>query len=103
MGRRAQGRVRRRPARFRAGRAPQQARCLRHCPARPHGPRQSRVVARLDPGISVTTPASDVDYVVTEYGVARLAGCTLEERARALAAVAHPDDRASLRAGLTAG
>ena len=64
---------------------------------------QSRVVARLDPGISVTTPASDVDYVVTEYGVARLAGCTLEERARALAAVAHPDDRASLRAGLTAG
>jgi 4-hydroxybutyrate CoA-transferase len=64
---------------------------------------QSRIVARLDAGISVTTPAGDVDFVVTEYGVARLAGRTLEERARALAAVAHPDDRASLRAGLTAG
>jgi len=60
---------------------------------------QGRIVARLDPGGAVTTPASDIDYVVTEYGTARLGGRTLGERVRALAAVAHPDDRASLLAG----
>jgi 4-hydroxybutyrate CoA-transferase len=64
---------------------------------------QSRIVARLDPGGAVTTPASDIDFVVTEYGTARLGGRTLGERARALAAVAHPDDRASLLAGRAAG
>jgi 4-hydroxybutyrate CoA-transferase len=63
----------------------------------------SRIVARLEPGDSVTTAASDVDYVVTEYGVARLAGQTLGERARALAEVSHPDDRAALLAHLDTG
>ncbi len=56
----------------------------------------SRIVARLDADAAVTTPANDVDYVVTEYGVARLAGRTLGERARALTAVSHPDDRTLL-------
>jgi 4-hydroxybutyrate CoA-transferase len=63
----------------------------------------SRIVGRLEPGDSVTTAASDVDYVVTEYGVARLAGQTLGERARALAGVSHPDDRAALLAHLDTG
>jgi 4-hydroxybutyrate CoA-transferase len=56
----------------------------------------SRIVARLEPGAAITTAASDVDYVVTEYGIARLTGRTLDERARALAGVSHPQDRAAL-------
>jgi hypothetical protein len=57
----------------------------------------ARIVARLKDAM-VTTAASDVDYVVTEYGVARLTGRTLGERIRALVAVSHPDDRAVLLA-----
>ena len=63
----------------------------------------SRIVARLEPGAAITTAASDVDYVVTEYGVARLTGRTLGERAGALAGVSHPDDRAALLAHLDTG
>jgi acyl-CoA hydrolase/GNAT superfamily N-acetyltransferase len=37
-----------------------------------------------------------VDLVVTDFGVANLAGCTLRERAQALIDIAHPDDRADL-------
>ena len=37
-----------------------------------------------------------VDFVVTEYGVARLKGLTLRERAQALIEIAHPDDRVDL-------
>jgi 4-hydroxybutyrate CoA-transferase len=64
---------------------------------------RSRIVTRLDTVGAVTTLASEVDYVVTEYGVAPLTGCTLGERARALAAVTHPDYRAALLAQLEAG
>ncbi|MPN02657.1 hypothetical protein SDC9_149873 [bioreactor metagenome] len=44
----------------------------------------------------VTTSRCDVDYVVTEYGIARLKGKTLRQRARALIAIAHPDFREGL-------
>ena len=37
-----------------------------------------------------------VDLIVTEYGVARLKGRTIRERAQALIEIAHPDDRAEL-------
>jgi 4-hydroxybutyrate CoA-transferase len=55
---------------------------------------EPRIVSALD--CPVTTPASDVDYVVTEHGVAELTGRTGAERAVALIGVAHPDDRAAL-------
>jgi acetyl-CoA hydrolase len=55
----------------------------------------SRIVASLE-GRPVTTPRSDADIVVTEYGVARLRGCGFQERARRLAAIAHPDFRETL-------
>jgi 4-hydroxybutyrate CoA-transferase len=45
---------------------------------------------------AVTVTGSLVDYVVTEYGVARLRGATLEERARRLATIAHPKFRREL-------
>lgn len=56
----------------------------------------SRIVPILTEGAAVTTSRNDVDYVVTEYGVARLKGRTLRDRAQALIAIAHPDFRASL-------
>ena len=37
-----------------------------------------------------------IQYVATEYGVAKLSGKTLRERAEALAAIAHPDFREEL-------
>lgn len=51
----------------------------------------SKIVPYLDNGATVTTSRTDVDYVVTEYGIAKLRGKTLRERARALISVAHPD------------
>jgi acyl-CoA hydrolase len=59
--------------------------------------RISRIVATLEPGTLVTTSKNDVNYVVTEYGVAQLRGKTMRERARALIAIAHPDFRGELQ------
>lgn len=53
----------------------------------------SRIVPTLDPGTLVTTSKNDVNYVVSEYGVAQLRGKTMRERARALISIAHPDFR----------
>ena len=58
------------------------------------GDAMPRIVPRLD--CPVTTPGSDVDLVVTEYGVAHLTGRTASQRAAALVAVAHPYDRPGL-------
>jgi acetyl-CoA hydrolase len=62
----------------------------------------SRIVASLN-GRPVTTARSDVDAIVTEYGVANLRGCPLRERARRLAAIAHPDHREDLLRALGKG
>lgn len=56
----------------------------------------SKIVARLDEGAAVTTSRTDVDYIVTEYGIARLKGCSLRERARSLISIAHPAFREEL-------
>jgi acyl-CoA hydrolase len=61
--------------------------------------KHSRIVASLD-GRPVTTARSDVDLIVTEYGVAHLRGCSVRERARRLIAIAHPDYRELLEKGL---
>jgi acyl-CoA hydrolase len=57
----------------------------------------SRIVPTLAPGTHVTTSKNDVDYVVTEHGVAQLRGKPARRRAQELIAVAHPDFRAGLR------
>jgi acyl-CoA hydrolase len=57
---------------------------------------KSRLVAQLTPGAGVVTTRAHVHFVVTEYGVADLAGKTLHERARALVNIAHPEDREDL-------
>lgn len=56
----------------------------------------SKIVAELDDGSAVTTSRNDVDYVVTEYGIARLKGLTLRDRAHNLICIAHPDFRSEL-------
>lgn len=58
----------------------------------------SRIVATLTPGAAVTTSRNDIDYVITEYGIAHLKGKTIAQRAEALIAIAHPDFREQLRA-----
>ena len=60
------------------------------------GVRKSRIVPSLTPGNIVTTPRSDMMYVVTEYGIANLTGKSVPERAKALIGLAHPDFRADL-------
>lgn len=57
----------------------------------------SRIVPTLSPGTHVTTSKNDVNYVVTEYGVAQLRGKTAKQRCEALIGIAHPDFRGELR------
>ncbi|SMC81747.1 4-hydroxybutyrate CoA-transferase [Papillibacter cinnamivorans DSM 12816] len=60
------------------------------------GGKKSKIVPFLAPGTVVTTSRTDVDYVVTEYGYARLKGKSIRERAKALISIAHPNFRAEL-------
>ncbi len=62
----------------------------------------SRIVPTLQPGAVVTTNKNEVDYVVTEFGVAHLRGRTAGQRAQALIEIAHPDFREELRAAARA-
>lgn len=57
----------------------------------------SRIVPFLGEGAAVTTGRTDVNYVVTEYGIASLKGATLKQRAERLINIAHPDFRAMLK------
>ena len=58
----------------------------------------SRIMATLPEGSVVSTPRHQVDIIITEFGVAELEGRTIRERARALAAIAHPQFRDELLA-----
>ncbi len=56
----------------------------------------SKVVSVIDEGAAVTTSRYDVNYVVTEYGIAQLRGKTLRDRAREMIKIAHPNFRDGL-------
>jgi 4-hydroxybutyrate CoA-transferase len=56
----------------------------------------SRIVPMLKPGAAVTTSRNDVDYVVTDFGIASLKGKTVRERMRALINIAAPGAREEL-------
>ena len=58
----------------------------------------SRIVPVLSPGTHVTTSKNDINYVVTEFGVAQLRGKSAGQRARALIGIAHPKFRDELAA-----
>jgi acyl-CoA hydrolase/CheY-like chemotaxis protein len=53
----------------------------------------SRIVPKLKPGAGVVTSRGDVHWVVTEFGRVNLHGRTLQERARLLVEIAHPNFR----------
>ncbi len=57
----------------------------------------SKIVRFLAEGAAVTTSRTDVDYIVTEFGIAQLHGQTLKNRARQLIAIADPAFQDSLR------
>ena len=56
----------------------------------------SKIKPILTPGAICTTSKNDVDYIVTEYGIAHLRGRSLGERTKQLIAIAHPDFRDEL-------
>jgi len=66
-------------------------------PSMANGGTESRICAQLSPGAGVVTSRAQVDYVVTEYGVARLRGTSLRERAQLLMGIAHPQVRELLQ------
>lgn len=56
----------------------------------------SRIVPTLGQHNVVTSSRNDVDYIVTEFGVAALSGKTELQRAEALVRIAHPKFRDEL-------
>ena len=65
----------------------------------PDGTRKtvSKISSTLTPGAAVTLHRANVDFVVTEFGAVRLRGAPVNERARRLISIAHPDFRAGLQ------
>ncbi len=53
----------------------------------------SKIVPFLKKGAGIVTTRAHVHYVVTEYGVVNLFGKNLQQRAKALRDIAHPDHR----------
>ena len=60
------------------------------------GTPRSRIVLDLTQSNIVTTPRSDMMYVVTEYGIVNLKGKSVAQRAKALISIAHPAFREGL-------
>ncbi|WP_246521473.1 acetyl-CoA hydrolase/transferase family protein [Ornithinibacillus massiliensis] len=56
----------------------------------------SRIKPILSPASVVTTSKNDVDYIVTEYGIAQLQGKSIFARTKALIDIAHPKFRDEL-------
>jgi len=56
----------------------------------------SKIVPAISDGSAITTPRADIDYVVTEYGVAHLKGKPFSERAKLMIQIAHPKFRDQL-------
>ena len=57
---------------------------------------KNKIVPVLNPGAGVVTPRADAHWIVTEYGAVNLYGRSLQERAKLLTGIAHPDDREML-------
>ena len=56
----------------------------------------SRIVPHLSPGAGVATTRGDVNFVITEYGIAELQGKSIYQRVMELAQIAHPKFREKL-------
>ncbi len=56
----------------------------------------SRIVPCLKEGAGVVTTRGHIHYVATEYGIVNLYGKNMEQRARLLTSIAHPDHKETL-------
>ncbi|PIQ53753.1 MAG: 4-hydroxybutyrate CoA-transferase [Comamonadaceae bacterium CG12_big_fil_rev_8_21_14_0_65_59_15] len=65
-------------------------------PSTAKGDSISRIVPTLSPGTHVSTSKNDINYVVTEFGVAQLRGKSAKQRAAELIGIAHPNFRSEL-------
>lgn len=61
------------------------------------GGKLSTIVAQLPAGAKVTLGRNDIDYIVTEYGIAHLKGRSIRDRVEAMINISHPDFREELR------
>ncbi|MGI6550825.1 MAG: acetyl-CoA hydrolase/transferase family protein [Syntrophomonadales bacterium] len=73
--------------------------CLESTFVDKQGQRQSKIVPQLYPGSFVTTPRTEVHWVVTEYGAVLLKGQSIKTRVKSLISIAHPDFRDELMFG----
>jgi acyl-CoA hydrolase len=56
----------------------------------------SKIVSKFKNGTSVSLSRNDIDFVATEFGIVKLKGLSLKERAEKLISIAHPDFRVQL-------
>ena len=70
--------------------------CLASTHKKKDGSLKSNIVPFIPGGSTVSAPRTMIQYVATEFGVARLSGLSLKERAEAMASIAHPDFREEL-------
>ena len=72
--------------------------CINSSRMTKEGVRKSNIVPFIPAGATVSAPRTMIQYVATEYGIAKLSGLSLRERAEAMINIAHPDFRAELTA-----
>ena len=70
--------------------------CLNSARKDKEGNLKSNIVPFIPGGSVVSGPRTMIHYVATEYGVAKLSGLSMRERAQAMIEIAHPDFRAEL-------
>lgn len=72
--------------------------CINSSRMTKEGVRKSNIVPFISAGSTVSAPRTMIQYVATEYGIAKLSGLSLRERAQAMIDIAHPDFREELTA-----
>ena len=70
--------------------------CMNSSRVTKDGERKSNIVPFIPAGSTVSAPRTMIQYVATEYGVVKLSGLSVKERAAAMISVAHPDFREEL-------
>lgn len=70
--------------------------CLTSTHRNKDGSLKSNIVPFIPAGSTVSAPRTLIQYVATEYGIAKLSGLSLKERAEAMISIAHPDFREEL-------
>lgn len=70
--------------------------CLNSARKDKQGNLKSNIVPFIPSGSVVSAPRTMIQYVATEYGVAKLSGLSVKERAQAMISIAHPDFREEL-------